>query len=93
MKDITIELLGIARRQAGIKQVSVELTEQATYHDLLRRLANLYPALLGKVINPQTYELMPAFMLNLNGRRAISNLDTPVGSGERLVLMFMESGG
>ena len=93
MIEITIELLGIARRLAGTKQMSIELTEEATHRDVLRRLADLFPAFIGIVINPQTFELMPAFMFNLNGRRAISDFSTPVVSGERLVLMFVESGG
>jgi hypothetical protein len=91
--EITFELLGTARHLTGKKQLSIELASGATHRDALNRLAYLFPALVGTVITPQTFELMPAFMLNLNGHRAINDLDIPVVTGERLVLMFVESGG
>lgn len=93
MIEISVELLGIARRLTGLRQMSMELPEQATHHDVLLRLAEMFPTLVGTVIDAKTYELLPAFMLNLNGHRAISDSSTPVAAGERLVLMFMESGG
>ncbi|MHB1357375.1 MAG: ubiquitin family protein [Anaerolineae bacterium] len=93
MIEVSVELLGIARRLAGIKNLSMELSERATHHDVLRRLAEMFPTLVGMVIDARTLELLPAFVLNQNGRRAISDSSTPVESGECLVLMFVESGG
>jgi hypothetical protein len=93
MVHITVELLGSARRLAGTKLIEMSLDEQATHRDVLRRLTELYPPLGGAIIDTQTFELMPAFMLNLNGRKVISDLNTPLESGECLVLMFIESGG
>jgi hypothetical protein len=93
MIEITVDLLGIARRLAGTRELSLKFEDNATHRDVLHRLADLFPAFLGTIIDPQSFELTPAFMINLNGHRAISDFYTPVVSGERLVLMFVESGG
>lgn len=93
MLNVTVELLGIARRATGLKEVTLELPEPASYHDLVHALAESYPALVGQVIHPQTRTLLPSFILNLGGRKVVKDLSQNLSGGERLVLMFVESGG
>ncbi len=93
MLQVEIDLLGLARRAAGQKHIVLELPEQSSYDNLIHFLAERYPSLVGQVINPQTLELFPSFMLNLEGRQVIKDLSQTLTGGEHLILMFVESGG
>ena len=90
---VEIDLLGLARRATGQKHVMLELPEKSSYQDLVHFLAEKYPSLVGQVINPQSLELYPSFMLNLGGRQVIKDLTKPLVGREHLILMFVESGG
>ncbi len=93
MLQVEIELLGLARKAAGQKQVVLELPEQSTYRDVIRSLAEKCPSLVGQVIDPQTKELFPSFMLNLDGRQVIKDSTQMLSGSEHLILMFVEAGG
>jgi hypothetical protein len=90
---LTVEFLGLARRLAQTSECLIDLPDQATFRDTLRELAFRYPSLLGPVIVPNTYDLVSAYMLNVNGRYAVRDLDTSTQDGQRLLLMFVEAGG
>ncbi len=90
---LTVEFLGLARRLAQTKESLIEVNDQATLRDVLRYLAECYPALVGPVIVPQTYDLTSSYLVNLDGRRAAESLDRCLQDGQRLILMFMEAGG
>lgn len=90
---LNVEFLGVARRLTQTKQTQVEVGDHDTYRDVLRLLAMQFPSLLGPVIVPQTYDLVPSYMLNLDGRRAITDLDAYPQDGESLIFMFVEAGG
>ncbi|MHB0856708.1 MAG: ubiquitin family protein [Anaerolineae bacterium] len=93
MIKLTVELLGASRRLANIREYPLSLDDGATYRDVLRCLARDFPALVGPVILPENSDLVPAYMLNIDGRHAVSDLDKPAQDGQRLILMFMEAGG
>lgn len=90
---LTVEFLGLSRRLAQTKESTVELPSQATYRDVLRHLASLFPSLCDSVIQCKTFGLAPTYMLNINGRRVVKDLDLPAQDGQRLLLMFLEAGG
>lgn len=90
---LEVEFLGRARRLAQTKHCQIEVQEQATLRDVIQCIASRFPALVGPVICPETFELTPAYMLNIDGRRAAKDLDVPVQDGQRIILMFMEAGG
>jgi len=90
---LTVEFLGLSRRLAQVKQVELQVVESATYRDVLRQLALQFPALLGQVIVPDTYDLVSSHIINIDGRRAITDLDTRADDGQRLIFMFAEAGG
>lgn len=90
---LDVEFLGLSRRLAQTKEVSLVLDDRATFRDVLRELASRFPALVGPVIVPQTFDLVPAHMINVDGRRVVSDLDTQPQDGQRLIIMFVEAGG
>ncbi len=90
---LDVEFLGRARRLAQTKSCLIDVDDQATLRDVIRRIASRFPALVGPVISPENFELTPSYMLNIDGRRAAKDLDAPVHDGQRIILMFMEAGG
>jgi|GEM_PF-886988 molybdopterin converting factor small subunit len=91
--DLDVEFLGLARELVGTRSCTIRLESGATFRDLLLSLASTYPALLGKIIDRDSGELTRAFMLNVDGRRAVTDLDVPAADGQRVLLMFAEAGG
>lgn len=90
---LTVEFLGLSRRLAQTKESLVEINDQATLRSVIRHLAGRFPALVGPVIVPDTFDLSPAYMLNINGRHVANDLDVPAKDNQRLLLMFLEAGG
>lgn len=90
---LIVEFLGLARGLTGTKERVLEVEDSATFRDVLRRLAKDYPPLVGPVIKPDTYELDPSHILSLDGRRVPRDLDERPEDGQRLILMFVETGG
>jgi hypothetical protein len=91
--QLTVEFLGLSRRLAQTRTTLVEFPDQATMRDVLRTLAERFPALVGLVIVPITFDLVPSHLVNLDGRRAVQDFDAPLQDGQRLIFMFMEAGG
>lgn len=91
--DLNVEFLGLARELAGTKSCSIRLEGGATFRGLVSSLAQSFPSFIGQVIDGSSWELTPAFMLNINGRAVVTDLDAPVSDGQRVLLMFAEAGG
>ena len=91
--NLTVEFLGLSRRLAQTKQSLVTLGDQATFRDALREVASRYPALVGPIIVPETFDLVATHMLNVDGRRVVKDLDTFAEDASSLLLMFVEAGG
>ncbi len=91
--NLTVEFLGLSRVLAQTKESLVTLGYQATFRDVLREVASRFPALFGPIICPDSFELTPAFMLNVDGRRVVHDLDMPASDGQHLIIMFLEAGG
>ena len=90
---LTVEMLGLSRRLAQTKESLVEVDDQATFRDVLAQLAARFPALVGPVIVPDTFDIVPSHMINVNGRNVVTDLDAHPQDGQRLILMFVEAGG
>jgi len=90
---LTVEFLGLSRRLAQTKESLVEVGDQATLRSVVRHLASQFPALVGPVVAAPSYDLAPSYMMNIDGRRAATDLDQPAQDGQRLILMFVEAGG
>ena len=90
---LVVEFLGQARRLAQTKETVLHTEHGSSLRDVLRQLAVDYPALVGPVIVPHTYDIVPSYMLNIDGRRTARDLDALPEDGQRLILMFVEAGG
>ena len=50
--NLIIELTGIAKDIAGKAEIEMTLSSQETYHDVVEKLAELYPNLVNILIAP-----------------------------------------
>ncbi len=91
--QLTVEFLGLSRRLTHTREVTLDPGDQTTFRDLLRMLASQFPALVGPVIVPHTFDIDPSHMLNIDGRHPVGDLDTTPQDGQRLIFMFVEAGG
>jgi len=90
---LIVEFLGLSRRLAQTKESLVEVDDQASLRTVVHHLALQFPALVGPVIIPKVFDLSPSYMINIDGRRAATDLDQRPQDGQRLILMFVEAGG
>jgi hypothetical protein len=90
---LTVEFLGLSRRLAQTRESLVEIDDQATLRDVLRSLAARFPALVGPVIVSGTFDLISSHIINIDGKRAVEDLEVRPQDGQHLILMFVEAGG
>ena len=93
--QVRVEMLGLSRLVTGQREVSLELKEQATYRDIVRTLSEMYPALIGNVIQSDKESLQAPNIFNLNARHMIQSkqMENPLNEGDRIILMSMSAGG
>ncbi|BAJ62597.1 MULTISPECIES: MoaD/ThiS family protein [Anaerolinea] len=92
---VTVELTGAARAHAGVKTLSLDLPDTATYRDIVRELAKHFPQLVGWLIAPDGESFLSSNMLVINGDLAtpVMVLDENPADGEHLILMSVITGG
>ena len=91
--EFTVEFFGLPRRLSGVKETTVQVKENATLRDVVKALAESFPAFLGSLIDPQTYDLEIPYFFNIDARFVPRNLEHHPRAGERLLLLFLEAGG
>jgi molybdopterin converting factor small subunit len=91
--EYTVEFFGLPRRLSGVKETTVQVEPEATLRDVVKALAEQFPAFLGKLVDPQTYELEEPYFFNINARFVPKSLEHHPNEGDRLLLLFLEAGG
>jgi molybdopterin converting factor small subunit len=92
---IAVEFLGDARLATQTRQTELEIPPGASYRELVRLLVERFPALIGAVIEEDGETLMPANILNLNGKRTVQSeqFDETLSDGDRVTFMSILAGG
>lgn len=87
---LTVEFFGTPRLLSGEKKVTIEVREGAALRDVNAELVKRFPAFLGQLVVPETYELVQSyFFYNMDAAPG----DEKVKEGDRLLLMFVDAGG
>jgi molybdopterin-guanine dinucleotide biosynthesis protein A/molybdopterin converting factor small subunit len=89
----TVELFGGARLKAKTDRVSLTLAPGANLSDALAALAKAIPALVGPVLTANHRALTAGYACNLNGTDFLSDLHTPLRSGDSLLILSSDAGG
>ena len=92
---ITVEFTGGTRAMADAREVELEFQANVTYHGVVRRLADLYPGLVGAGIAEDKNSLLSAMIFDRNGGEAIlpGMLEQSPQDGDRLMLLYFIVGG
>jgi molybdopterin synthase sulfur carrier subunit len=91
----TITLLAQLRMLAGEKTIRLTVDDGATVRDLLRALADAYPALAARVLDVDG-TLRPEMHLVIEGRHLgllPDGLDTPIADAREMMLVPPIAGG
>jgi hypothetical protein len=93
--NITVEFTGGGKAMTGTREVTLNLPDSATYRDVVRRLAQMYPGLVGAIIAADGNSLLSAMIFDRNGEESIlpAMLDQSPRNDDRLILMFFIVGG
>jgi molybdopterin converting factor small subunit len=92
---LTVEFTGIAKDIAGQKEILIEMASQDTYHDVVSRLAELYPNLVNILIAPDKKNFLSSnlFIINDEMTEPIFIMDKHPRDGDRLTLLSVMTGG
>ncbi|HEX2981581.1 MAG TPA: acyl-ACP thioesterase domain-containing protein, partial [Anaerolineaceae bacterium] len=93
---ITVEFTGIARTIVGEHEIQVDVAEDISYCDIVRRLGENYPGLIGPIINPADPDLLiNSTIFSRNGEDIITLDQMPdcPRDGDRLILLTVIVGG
>lgn len=85
---VTVELFGIARARAGTAQATAD---GANLGDVLVDLARQFPALAEACIDGR--RLRAGFTANVRGDRFVTAPETPLRSGDTVLLLSLDAGG
>jgi hypothetical protein len=88
-----VELLGSAWLLAGQREVVIDLAGPTPLRDLIARLADDWPALVGPVIDAGRQRLADGSIVNRNGRDFLSSPDAVIQPGDHLLLVVGIGGG
>jgi hypothetical protein len=91
--EFIVEFFGLPRRLSGVKEATVQVKEGATLRDVVVALSKRFPAFLGELVHPQTYDLEEPYFFNIDARYVPPNLEFRPSEGQRLLLLFLEAGG
>jgi len=90
---VILELYSAARYLTNIKEIEIDLKEEACLRDLVVYLINKFPQLLGRVIHTKTHKIVETFKFNINGKHMVNDLDFKLHEGDRILLFPIDGGG
>lgn len=92
---LIVELTGIAKDIAGQKEIQIEMASDDTYHDVVSRLAELYPNLVNILIAPDKKNFLSSnlFIINDEMTEPVFIMDKNPRDGDRLTLLSVMTGG
>jgi len=93
MSRYIVEMFGLPHEITELREVSVELEDQASLGDVITALRSEIPALEGWVIHPGADRLMEHYAFNVNGRFYFEDMNLRLQSGDRVALLTLATGG
>lgn len=92
---ITVEFTNLARVVAGVPQVHLEIAAEETYSDVVQRLGEMYPDLVGVLIDcdGRTFLSSNMFIINNEMSDPVMVLEDHPHPGDRLTLVAVATGG
>ncbi len=86
-------MFGLPREITELREVEVELKDDANLRDVIAALRHEIPALEGPVIHVGENRLMEHCAFNINGRFCLDDRETQLQDGDRIALLTLAAGG
>lgn len=95
MLTVTVEYTGLSRAITGTPRSSLTLPEGTTYREIIRRVGELHPQLVGILIAEDGETFLSSNMFIIDGDYAnpAMIMDDPAKDGENLHLVSVITGG
>ena len=95
MIQIKVEFSGLSRILAGANDMQLSISNQETYTDVIRYVAEKYPALVGNVIEKNRSALFPSNIFSRDGKTVVrpEQMNDIPRNGETLILLSLLAGG
>ena len=93
--QVRVEFSGLSRILAGANEMQLSISPDNTYIDVIRLVAEKYPALVGNVIDESRCALFPSNVFSRDGKTIVlpeQMKDIP-RDGETLILLSLLAGG
>ena len=90
---VTVEVFGAVRELIGAASARVDMQGPMTVRAALAALARRHPALVGPVLTADGCAPTDHFLLNLDGRRFLHDLDEVLPDGSHVLLLSAMAGG
>jgi molybdopterin converting factor small subunit len=88
-----IPMYGLPREITPLREVEIELNDNACMADVLAAMKAKIPALEGPVIRNGENRLVDQFKFNVNGRFYFDGQDFTLHQGDRIALLVPMTGG
>ena len=86
---VHVELFGIPRQRAGLKELDVEANN---LRSLFVELGRAIPQLVGVCLEDDG-QLNPGYLANLNGRAFVTDTETRLDDGDSILILSADAGG
>ncbi len=95
MDTIKVDFIGHSRILTRQKEIQLNIEPGTSYREIIKIIAQMYPALVGQVISPDGLELFGSNMFNRNGEHMVQEdeMDNLPEDGDNLILMSVLAGG
>ena len=95
MVQVKVEFSGLSRILAKANDMQLSLSPQQTYADVVRMVADKYPALVGNVIENNKNSLFPSNIFSRDGKTVVmpEEMNNNPHDGEVLILLSLLAGG
>ncbi|NPV85410.1 MAG: MoaD/ThiS family protein [Anaerolineae bacterium] len=93
--NVTVEMMGAARAVSGAHRVTLDLGDGSTYRDIIQKLGEMYPDLIGVIIDQDGKSLLSSILLYVNDDQWImpGMWDQKPKDGDHLRLLGVITGG
>ena len=93
--QVLVEFTGISRMLTGQSELSLKVSPETTFADIVSQLGKKFPSLVGQIIDKNGREFIATNLFSLNGQRIIQDteMDESPAQGDRLILVSLLAGG
>ncbi len=90
---VRVELFGHARAVAGVSDVHLDLSPEASASDLAVALASALPALVSTALDEDGAALLSSYTANVNGIVFMGDEPVSISHGDSIYLFSSQAGG